>query len=96
VLSKRSKRIVGEQDKKIGDEVMKNIKQFASVPLSYGTGLAQWYSAGLLVGWSGVRVPAAAGSFSLHRRVRTGSGAHPDSCPVGAGGFFPGGGAAGA
>jgi hypothetical protein len=32
----------------------------------------------------GVRVPAEAGNFSLHhRRVQTGSGAHPASYPMG-------------
>jgi hypothetical protein len=46
-------------------------------------GIAQWYSAGLRAGWSGVRVPAEAGNFSLHHRVQTGSGAHPASYPVG-------------
>jgi hypothetical protein len=45
---------------------------------------------------SGVRFPAGAGSFSLHHRVRSGSGARLASCPVGAGCSFPGRGAAGA
>jgi len=34
-----------------------------------GAGIAKWYSAELLAGWSGVRVPAAAGNVSLHHRV---------------------------
>jgi hypothetical protein len=43
-----------------------------------------------------VRVPAGAGNFSLHHRIQTGSGAHPDSYPMGTRGSFPGGKAAGA
>jgi hypothetical protein len=43
---------------------------------------------------SGVRFPAGAGNFSLHHRVRTGSGAHPASYPMGTTGSFPGGKAA--
>jgi len=43
---------------------------------------------------SRVRFPAGAGNFSLRRRVRSGSVAHPAACPVGAGGSFPGGEAA--
>jgi hypothetical protein len=53
--------------------------------------LAQWYSAGLPAGWSGVRVPAGAGNFSLHHRVQTDSGAHPASYPMGIRGSFHGG-----
>jgi hypothetical protein len=37
----------------------------------------------------GVRLPAGAGNFSLHR-VRNGSGAHPASYPMGTRGSFPG------
>jgi hypothetical protein len=58
-------------------------------------GIAQWYSAGLRAGWSGVRVPGAAGNFSLYHSVKTGSGAHPVSYPMGARGPFPGSKAAG-
>jgi hypothetical protein len=36
--------------------------------LCYWAGIAQWYSARLGAGWSGVRVPARAGNFSLHYR----------------------------
>jgi hypothetical protein len=61
-----------------------------------GVGIAQWYSAGLRAGCSGVRVPAGAGNFSLHHRVQTGSGVHPASYPVGTRGSFPEGKAAGA
>jgi hypothetical protein len=32
---------------------------------------------------SRVRFPAGAGNFSLHHRVQNGSGAHPDSYPMG-------------
>jgi hypothetical protein len=59
-------------------------------------GIAQWYSAGLRAGWSGVRVPAGPGNFSLHHRVQTGSGTHPSSYPTGTRGSFLGGKAAGA
>jgi hypothetical protein len=48
-----------------------------------GVGIAQWYRTRLRAGWSGVRVPAGAGNFSLHHRVQTGSGTHPDSFPGG-------------
>jgi hypothetical protein len=39
----------------------------------------------------GVRSPTGAKDFSSILCVQTGSGAHPDSCPVGTGGPFPGG-----
>jgi hypothetical protein len=45
---------------------------------------------------SRVRIPAGTGNFSLHHRVRNGSGAHPASYPMGTRGSFPGGKAAGA
>jgi hypothetical protein len=45
---------------------------------------------------SRVRFPAEAGKFSLHNCFQNGSGAHPASYPVGTGGSFPGGKAAGA
>jgi hypothetical protein len=43
----------------------------------------------------GVRIPVEARFFLLHV-VHTGSGAHPDSYPMGTGGSFSGGKAAGA
>jgi hypothetical protein len=45
---------------------------------------------------SRVRLPAGAGNFSLHHRVQKGSEAHPASYPMGTGGSFPEGKAAGA
>jgi hypothetical protein len=47
---------------------------------------------------SRVRFPAAAaaGNFSLHHRVQSGSGAHPASYPMGTRVSLPGGKAAGA
>jgi hypothetical protein len=45
---------------------------------------------------SRVLFPAGAGNFSLHHRVQNGSGAQPASFPMGTGGSFPGGKAAGA
>jgi hypothetical protein len=44
----------------------------------------------------GVRFPVGAGNFSLNHRIQNGSGAHPDSYPMGTTGSFPGGKAAGA
>jgi hypothetical protein len=35
-------------------------------------------------------IPGGAGSFSLHHRVQTGSGAHPAPYPMGTVGSFPG------
>jgi hypothetical protein len=64
--------------------------------LKYSAGIAQRYSAGLLAGWSGVRVLTAAGNFSLHRSVQTGSGALPASYPMGTRGSSSAGKAAGA
>jgi hypothetical protein len=55
-----------------------------------GAGIGQWYSVGLRAGWSVFRVPAGSGNFSLHRRVQTGSGAHPASYSVGTTSYFPG------
>jgi len=49
------------------------------------------------MGWKiGVRFPVGAGNFSLLHRVQTGSEANPASYPMGTGGSFPGGKAAGA
>jgi len=65
--------------------------QFFSISMVYlGAGIAQGYSAGLRAGWSGVRVPAGNGNYSLNHRVQTGSGAHPASCPMGSRGSFLG------
>jgi hypothetical protein len=47
------------------------------VRLNRGAGIAQWYSAGIRAGRSGVRVPDVVGNFSLQHRVQAGSGAHP-------------------
>jgi hypothetical protein len=44
---------------------------------------------------SRVRFTAGARNFSVHHRVQNGSGAHPASYPMGTGGSFPGGKAAG-
>jgi hypothetical protein len=38
---------------------------------------------------SRVRFPAGAGNFSLHHRVKNGSGAHPAPYPMGTMGSFP-------
>jgi hypothetical protein len=55
-----------------------------------GVWITQCYRAGLRAGWSGVRVPAGSGNFSLHRRVQTSAGAHPTSYLRGIGGSFLG------
>jgi hypothetical protein len=57
--------------------------------LSVGARIAQWYSAGLWAGWSGVPIPAGAGNFSVHHCAQTGSGDHPASYPMGSRGSFP-------
>jgi hypothetical protein len=77
-----------------------NVHFIISLPYSPGVlntfifhrraGIAQWYSAGLRAGWSGVRFSAGAGKFSLHHRVQAGLEAHPSSYPMGARGSFPG------
>jgi hypothetical protein len=56
----------------------------------WGAGIAEWYSARLRNGWSGVRVPVGAGNFCLHHRIQTGSGAHPASYPIDTWCPFPG------
>jgi hypothetical protein len=43
----------------------------------------------------GVRILAGVGNFALRQCVQTGTGAHPASYPMGTGGSFPGGKAAG-
>jgi hypothetical protein len=63
---------------------------FNILPPILGAGIAQWYSAGLRAGWSGVRFPGGAGNFSPHHCVQTGSGAHPASYPMGTRDSFPG------
>jgi hypothetical protein len=46
----------------------------------------------LTTDWAaGVRSPTEAEDFSSNPYIQTGSGAHPASCTVGTGGFFPGG-----
>jgi hypothetical protein len=69
-------------------EVMTAQSRDSSVGIALGYGLDDRASR--------VRFPAGAGSFSLHRRVQNGSGAHPASYAVGTRGSFPGGKAAGA
>jgi hypothetical protein len=72
------------------------LTNFHIVLLPLGSGMSQWYSAGLRAVWLGVRVPTGAGNFSRHHRVQTGSGAHPASYPMGTRASFPGGKATGA
>jgi hypothetical protein len=54
------------------------------------------YTCNFTITRSRVRFLAGTGNFSLHRRVQNGSGAHPDSYPMGTRGSFPGGKVAGA
>jgi hypothetical protein len=56
-----------------------------------GAVIAQWYSAGLRAGRSGVQVLVGAGNFSLHHCVQTGSGARAACYSMGTRGSFPGG-----
>jgi hypothetical protein len=58
---------------------------------SLGTATDYWLDDRMI----GVGIPAEAGNFSLRRCVQTGSGPHPDFYPMGTGGSFPGGKAAG-
>jgi hypothetical protein len=46
-------------------------------------GIAQWHSAWLRAGWSGIRIPTGAGNFSLHHCVQTDSGVHPRALSLG-------------
>jgi hypothetical protein len=69
---------------------------YINVILNTGVRTAQWYSAGLLTGRSGVRVPVRTGNFSPHHRVQTDCEAHPAFYPLGTGDSFPGSKAAGA
>jgi hypothetical protein len=63
----------------------------------FGVGITHWYSVKIRAGLSVVQAQVGAGNFSLHhRRVQTGSGAHPASYPMSTRGSFPGGKAAGA
>jgi hypothetical protein len=59
----------------------------SSVGIALGYGLNDRGSRG--------RLPAGAGNFSLHHRVQNGSGIHPASYPMGTGGSFLEGKAAG-
>jgi hypothetical protein len=73
------------------------IKQMLPLPFKSrdsSVGIALGY--GLDDQGSRVRFPAGAGNFSLHHRVKTGSGAHPSSYPMGNRGPFLRGKAAGA
>jgi hypothetical protein len=48
------------------------------------------------MGWTAkVRFPAETGEFSLLHNFQTGPGAHPASCAMDTGGYFPGSKAAG-
>jgi hypothetical protein len=76
-----------------------NIYQFLFLRCFYwsrdsSVGIALGY--GLDDRGSRVRFSAGAGTFSLHHRVQTGSGAHPASYPMGTRGAFLGVKAAGA
>jgi hypothetical protein len=62
---------------------------FFHPPLSVRPWIAQLYSAGPRIGYSGIRVPVEARNFFLRHRVQTGSGAHPASYPNGYQGLFP-------
>jgi hypothetical protein len=69
------------------DNVVKQSRD-SSVGIALGYGPDSWGSR--------VRFPVGAGNFSLHHRVKNGSGAHPASYSMGTRGSFPEGKAAGA
>jgi hypothetical protein len=71
---------------------MSPINELESRDSSVGTALDY----GLDGRGSRVRFLVEAGNFSLHHRVQNGSGVHRSSYPMGTGGSFPGGKAAGA
>jgi hypothetical protein len=58
-------------------EIMFNITDY-NYPI-----LKSWYCAGLRAGRSRIRVPARAGTFSIHHRVQTDSESHPAPYPMG-------------
>jgi hypothetical protein len=66
----------------------RNVSRDSSVGIALGYGLHGHSSR--------VRFPAGSGNFSHHHRVQNGSGARPDSYPMGIRGSFPGGKEAGA
>jgi hypothetical protein len=84
--------------KRIGKQINGQVERtfHPCCALFVGAGIAQWYSAGLRVWWSGVRVPGGAGYYSLHHRVQAGSVTHRASYLMGIRGSLPGGKAAGA
>jgi hypothetical protein len=63
-----------------------SLSLFFSSLLWSRSGISQRYSAGLRAGWSGVRIAARDGNFSLHHRVQTGSGPQLASYPMGSNG----------
>jgi hypothetical protein len=64
--------------------LLKNIlwSRYSSVSIVLDYRLDDWGSR--------VRFLARAENFSLHHHIQNGSGAHPDSYPMGTGGSFPG------
>jgi hypothetical protein len=62
----------------------------AAIPV-YIEAMSRDSSIGIATGKAGVRFPARARDFPLLHSVQTGSGAHPSSYPIDAGGSFHGG-----
>jgi hypothetical protein len=80
--------LINQLSHKVLEDKCQTVRQWRTDYCAWGAGVAQWYSAWLQAVWSGVWLPAGAGSFSLHR-VQTGSGVHPASyamCPGRGGG----------
>jgi hypothetical protein len=71
------------------NEAVKLCNFLQSFITSSGDRIAQWYSARLRAGWSGVWFSVGAGNLSPHPCVQTVSGAHPASYPMGTRGSFP-------
>jgi hypothetical protein len=68
----------------------------AVVLVTFDSSVVQLRSTGWMIGGSNSCIVAEAGNFILHRRVQTGSAAHPTSDPMGIRDSFPEGKAAGA
>jgi hypothetical protein len=73
----------GKWRKKERIKIRKEERNWDELRLALLTRLTQRYSARLWAGWSGIRVPEEAGTFSLYHGVQTASGAHPASYPMG-------------
>jgi hypothetical protein len=65
-------------------------RKMEAFKLTYSSSVGIALGYGLDDRGSRVRFPEGAGNFSLHHRVQTGSGTHPDTYPMGTRVSFPG------